>query len=93
MISRYIIDLRPTPLGSIVQKLASILDFASKYGKVSTFDDVTATFLLLQLLQRCFCILPGAFDLKNECLKIIISFAQGEGLKAFVKSGIGSFFS
>lgn len=49
--------------------------------------------VLVQLLKHCFCTLSGLFDLRSECLKIIISLVLGESLKPFKKSWIGSFFS
>lgn len=58
--------------------------------EVSTFDYFKVT--LLKLLKHWFCVLSRVFDLKSEHLKIIISLVHGEGLKAFLKSWIGSFF-
>lgn len=39
--------------------------------------------VLVQLLKHCFCTLSGLFDLRSECLKIIISLVLGESLKPF----------
>lgn len=58
--------------------------------EVSTFDYFKVT--ILKLLKHWFCVLSRVFDLKSERLKIIISLVHGEGLKAFLKSWIGSFF-
>lgn len=60
--------------------------------EVSTFDYFKVTLSLLKLLKHWFCVLSRVFDLKSEHLKIMISLVRGEGLKAFLKSWIGSFF-